>query len=514
MRPGVEEQPAKYPLKVLLVEDSADDAIFTIDALQAGMYAPFWKRVETASEMKQALVETKWELIVADHRLPRFSALEAFEIYRQFELDIPFIIVSGVISEEAAVAAMRAGVHDYLNKGSLARLVPAVHRELQEAESRRERKRAEAALSTAYAELAAIQASAPMLMLLVDGELRVERANEFAARFAGRGVDEMMGLFPGSSIGCLNALADPAGCNRGPTCSLCMLCRTVLDTVRTGTRHDSVEAWLPVSTGGERQERCLLLSTAPMQNGTGRKALVCAQDISELKQAELRVRDLNRDLDRQLVELQRASAEKDVLLREVQHRVKNNLQVISSMLSLEARRLGKGDALKVLENNRDRIRSMAMIHEKICYSQDLARIDFGEYVRSLAGYFMSSYSSDESAIQLSIDVDLELEMDDAIPCGLIIQELLSNSIKYAFPDGTGEISIQFHHAEGELRLRYRDSGPGLLPGVDPCNPESLGLQLVNDLVSQLQGRIAYQNSNGATFTMRFKSAQERRVSSH
>lgn len=116
-------------------------------------YKPSGKQVQTASEMRLALTETKWDLIISDYRLPSFSGLEALEIYRQFDLDIPFIIVSGIISEEIAVTAMKAGVHDYLKKDNLARLAPAVRREIAEADNRKEGRQSAVALEKANVQL-------------------------------------------------------------------------------------------------------------------------------------------------------------------------------------------------------------------------------------------------------------------------------------------------------------------------------------------------------------------------
>ena len=134
---------SKSLLKVLLVEDSEDDAFLVLDELRQGGYEPEWKRVETSEDMRQALSEAAWDLILSDYRLPRLTGLDAFAIFVEDGPDIPFIIISGNMGEDLAVAAMKAGVHDYLTKGSLARLVPAVDRELREAEIRRDRRRAE-----------------------------------------------------------------------------------------------------------------------------------------------------------------------------------------------------------------------------------------------------------------------------------------------------------------------------------------------------------------------------------
>jgi signal transduction histidine kinase len=135
------------PLRVLIVEDSEDDAALLVRELRRGGWTPTFTRVETAEDMRAALDREPWDLVVADYALPQFSAPAALAVLKERGLDLPFIIVSGQIGEEAAVAAMKAGAHDYLMKGNYSRLVPAIQRELREADDRRQRAAAEAALA-------------------------------------------------------------------------------------------------------------------------------------------------------------------------------------------------------------------------------------------------------------------------------------------------------------------------------------------------------------------------------
>ena len=132
------------PLKILLVEDSEDDALLLLRQLRRGGYEPTWERVDTAREMEAALEGREWDIVVSDHSMPTFSSVAALDLLRRKGfVDLPFIIVSGQIGEDAAVAAMKAGAHDYLMKDNLARLNSAIERELKDAEARRERRRAE-----------------------------------------------------------------------------------------------------------------------------------------------------------------------------------------------------------------------------------------------------------------------------------------------------------------------------------------------------------------------------------
>ena len=152
----------------------------------------------------------------------------------------------------------------------------------------------------AYLELATVQGSAPVMLLVVDDALRVRKANDLAVQFAGRNVSDILGLGLGGAIGCLNALADPGGCGHGPACTECAIRRAVSDSLRSGTPHSGVEAWVPLSVDGREQTRCLQVSTVPMHlDETSKSALVCMQDITEHKQADAELRKHRDTLQRQ-----------------------------------------------------------------------------------------------------------------------------------------------------------------------------------------------------------------------
>ncbi|HUL62358.1 MAG TPA: histidine kinase dimerization/phosphoacceptor domain -containing protein, partial [Methanocella sp.] len=195
--------------------------------------------------------------------------------------------------------------------------------------------------------------------------------------------------------------------------------------------------------------------------------------------------------------------EKEVLLKEIHHRVKNNLQIISSLLSLQSGSYS-GDPTRMFRESQDRIRSMALIHEKLYQSRDIARIDFAEYVGSLTAYLARSYVTRPG---IAVDVDIAgvaLGIDTAIPCGLIINELVSNALKYAFPDGRGgKVRVGLARAGGRLALSVADDGAGLPPGLDFRNAPTLGLQLVNTLVDQLEGSVELDATGGTKFKITF-----------
>lgn len=206
-------------------------------------------------------------------------------------------------------------------------------------------------------------------------------------------------------------------------------------------------------------------------------------------------------------QLKAALAEKEVLLRELHHRVKNNLQIISGLLYLQGYHLNNPELISILRGSRDRIESMAHIHDQLCRSQNLSRIDLQEYINTLAKHLYGSLCNHQAEIDLLLEIEpIALNPNVAIYCGLIINELLSNSLKYAFPDQQpGTIGIQiYQESKQELVLKIWDTGIGLPQdfNLDTCH--SLGLPLVYQLVTtQLQGTITRLAEAGTVFEIHF-----------
>jgi PAS domain S-box-containing protein len=218
-----------------------------------------------------------------------------------------------------------------------------------------------------------------------------------------------------------------------------------------------------------------------------------ALDITESKRAEEQIKF--------------SLKEKELLLKEIHNRVKNNLQVISSLLNLQAGYIQDEQARARFKESRDRLKAIALIHEKLYQSEDLTAIDFGGYIRNLAVHLFRSHQVDARAINLHLDVEpLYLDIDRATSCGLIINELVSNAIKYAFPNGKpGEIHIGFHEeAKKQIVLTVGDNGAGLAKDLDFRQAQSLGFQLINTLTEQLDGTITLDREGGTRFTLAFR----------
>ncbi len=214
------------------------------------------------------------------------------------------------------------------------------------------------------------------------------------------------------------------------------------------------------------------------------------------------------EAQKQLVE--KSDHEKEVLLKEIHHRVKNNLQIISSLLSLQSNNIKDPSTLSVVKQAQVRVRSMSLVHQKLYQAANFSEIDFGEYLEQLSSYISEMYHDGPGEIACNINTQVRhFNIDTATPLGLIITELLSNSYKYAFKAREeGKIDISITRDEGgEFLLIYSDNGIGLPPGIVFEDSATLGLELVNLLTKQLRGTVKTFNRNGAVFEIRFKGAK-------
>jgi len=210
--------------------------------------------------------------------------------------------------------------------------------------------------------------------------------------------------------------------------------------------------------------------------------------------------------------LQASVKEKETLLRELSHRTKNNMNVISSLITLQSSSVKDSRTLEMLKDLQGRILTMSLVHEKLYQSRDLANVDMNEYVSSLSDGIMASYRIEAENVTLDLDIEnLTFLIDDAIPCGLIVNELMTNSLKHAFPDKKkGVIRISLHQVdEHEFTIQYTDNGVGLPKEFDLKSAKSLGIKLIHILATkQLKGKVEISHGKGADFLMRLKKTKE------
>ncbi len=458
------------PLRVLLIEDSEDDALLLVRRLKTDGFAPDWERVEDAPAFRAALARGGWDLILADYALPRFSGVEALKIFSGTGLDIPFIIVSGAIGEDLAIEAVKAGASDYLMKDRLARLAPSIRQALDAARVRRDKQRADEALRESVRRWSTTFDSITDSICLLDVEGRMLQCNNAHARFLNRRIENVIGEKCFKLVHGGDDFFDHCPFKR----------------MLSSRRHEESE----ILDG----DRWFYVAVDSILDAEGRitGAVHIMSDITPRKKAEEAVKA--------------SLAEKEILLREIHHRVKNNMQVMISLLNLQAQNSRDPEVVNLLKESQNRIRTMAIVHEKLYRSGDLSHIDFGDYIESLSAHLFQFFAVEPGRVGLRRETEaIPLDINNAIPCGLILNELLSNALKYAFPAGReGLITVGFRRRpDAFLEISVQDNGVGFPADLDFRRTSSLGLQLVNLLAGQLEGTLEMSREGGTEFRVVF-----------
>lgn len=494
-------------LKILILEDVEFDAELTEHEMRREGLDFVSRRVETEEGFIHALEEFNPDVVLVDHSLPQFDGVTALDIVKVKSPETPLIFVSGKIGEEFAVEVLKMGAKDYVFKNNLSKLVPAIKRALKERSELLERKKAEKELKTAYNQMEekiqnrthelsqinqrlmkeiternkvgealkksenkykSLLLAIPDLMFIItkDGTIIDFRASSHELAIT---KDKIIGINI-SSIGLSDADL-----------------KLALEKIKKSLEYDTLENFeyeLKVASSLNYYE-------ARVKRLNNREVLCIVRDITNKRKAEDK---LNKSLK-----------EKDILLKEIHHRVKNNLQIVSSLLSLQSQHIKEPDSVEVFKESQSRIISMALIHEKLYQTGDLTQINLSEYANELVNDLFRSYSVNTSRVKFKIESnDFPVDINTAIPCGLIINELITNSIKHAFPDDrNGEIKMEIRCHGENCRIKIGDNGVGLPENLDINDVNTLGLKLVTNLTRQLDGTIELDRDDGTSFTIKF-----------
>jgi PAS domain S-box-containing protein len=268
------------------------------------------------------------------------------------------------------------------------------------------------------------------------------------------------------------------------------------------------ELWQTITSGREwrgefhnrRKDGTLYWESAfisPIRDADGNIThfLAIKEDVTDRKNAEAQIR--------------KSLQEKEILLKEIHHRVKNNMQVISSLLDLQAQKIQDDNMITMFQESQQRVKSMALVHEKLYQTKDLACIDFGDYIATLANELSLMWHMDTRNVTIkTAAISAPLDVDAAVPCALILNELVTNCCKYAFPgDRKGTIEVDFYRQDADFVLTVRDDGVGLPDGFDPMSSETLGLQLVSVLAKQLRGKVRVISEKGTEVSVSFPATR-------
>ncbi len=459
-------------LKILLLEDSDDDATLIEHFLIRDLEGCSIVRVETITEFMSQVGGSSFDAIISDYMLSGFTGMEAIKHLISIGSEIPFILVSGTVGEDIAVDALKSGVNDYVMKNNLTRLPSAIRREVMASQIRRQKKSAEKILQGNRANLIALIENTSDSIWSINRNLQITILNQASRDFFGMvyAIDVNPGAYFPDVL--------PANVHKEWD--------TFIKTAFLGSKSQH-EIEFKLSDGNHM---VMDVSVNPILDDERNVSGVSffAKDITEQK----RVND----------RLEASLNEKEILLAEVHHRVKNNLAIISGILMLQLEKIDDPHLKVVYAESISKIKSIALIHEKLYQNESLAEIEFGGYIRSLGEYIASTMSTDKK-IDLIVDVDEGiLNILIAIPCGLILSELITNSYKHAFTDReSGIIHIRFSPRNSGFILSIQDDGNGSLAQQNMKSSHSIGMTIVEGLASQIGATLTFDYSSGTKVTV-------------
>jgi PAS domain S-box-containing protein len=503
------------PLRLLIVEDSIDDALLTVRELKRAGYELIYERVETAEAMTAALNANTWDLVIADFALPQFSGIAALELLKATGLDIPFFIISGSIGEDLAVEVMKSGASDYLMKGNVKRLIPSVERELREAEMRRQRRQAEEALRDSEARKAAIFDSALDSIISINHAGNIIEFNPQAEKTFGYKRDEVIGqpmdeliipptLRPKHRAALAHYLATGIGSVVGGRVEL------------TAMRRDGSE--FPVE-----------LSLTSISSKTQPMFTAYLRDLTEQKKQE-ELRQRSRQLEEQNLRIQEANRLKSEFLANMSHELRTPLNAVIGFAEL----LVDGKAGPLTTEQKEYLNDIATsghhLLQLINDVLDLAKIEAGRMELDPETFSIKSAADEVCtimrpfALKKNITINLEVaDPVDAVTLDLrklkqMLYNLLSNAIKFSHEEGVVKLAIRTG-AQELIEIAVKDSGIGIkrddLPrifrefeqlesGASRRFPGTgLGLALTKKIVELHNGsiRVETEFGKGSTFTI-------------
>ncbi|WP_421774232.1 sensor histidine kinase [Gracilimonas sp.] len=468
--------------RVLLVEDNASHAELIENKIGDLEEDIVITKTDNRDELISAVKKDEVDLVLCDYYLPGYSGLEALSLVREINPDLPFILVTGYLPEKLAVQAMRDGASDYVMKDNTDRLLPAVVRELRNysrlKESQKELAHRQKKLQRTY-----------QLAEIGHWEYDVKKDKRYWSETV-------------KSIHRVDADFDPNTEDTFPLIrdddARARLIDALNDSIQNGT---SFETQLVVQTPDGEDRWVRVMWESEMEKGECIRILGSVQDIHQEK---LRQEKLGEALK-----------EKNTLLNEIHHRVKNNLAVISGMLHLQA--FGESDERlqSKLYDSVSRINSMAAVHEILYKSETFSRLNFNDSIHRLVSNITSVFQSDsELNIHLNIDDNLELNINQAIPLSLTINEVITNTIKHAYDkDESGDLHLSLTNRGDKVQLVIEDFGKGFPENFKP-NDNTLGFNLIGALTEQLEGTFSYRGTGkGTKFELSFTQSEKKGSSS-
>lgn len=465
--------------KILILEDYPSDAELVNLELREANLDFVSKRVETKDDFLTSLESFSPDIILADYKMPQWTAIDALKLLKENDYDLPCILVTGNQTEEIAVESIKQGAVDYIIKDSLKRLPSAIINALKNKEFEKAKFEAEEALREEYNFRKTIEDAMLAGIQVVDLNLTQTYVNSAFCQMVGWSREELIGKVPPYIYWPVNKKEELKN-------HIYALLRDMNLSFQFETKYKK--------KNGEHFDVQILSSAMKDRKGNIAGWVMVVQDITKQKLKEEQIKS--------------SLFEKEILLKEIHHRVKNNMQIVSSLLSLQAGFLKDDKSQEIFNESRNRIKALALIHEHLYRSKELTKIDFTNYINDLIHNLFISYRVDlnEYRFIMAFD-DIDFDIDTSINLGIIINEVITNSIKHSFKlknNSLNIIRIKLKKEINNINITISDNGIGLNDKINLENSDSLGLQLIQTLVAQLEGSLDIKIHNGLEYKIIFK----------
>lgn len=451
-----------HPIRILYVDDYPLDRELVRDALEKELGGFVVTEAASRADFEKFIAAGSYDLVLSDFNILGFEGLQVLETVKARHPGLPVVIVTGTGSEEVAVEAMKRGAMDYVIKSPkhIKKLPATIAAAIDTQRTILERDR-----------LFNLSID-PLCVLGFDGFFRqLNPAWEATLHYP---IPELLR----KSCRELVHPEDLPALNR------------FLARLSRGESIKDVPTRISCSDGSYRT---FSWNAYPLRDEN--VAFAVARDVTERQRAEEAIRA--------------NLCEKEVLLKEIHHRVKNNLQLVNSLLNLQVQNIGDGEGRLALLESKRRIRSMALVHERLYRSTNLARVDLLEYAKAVGLETRRHYGMTDVDVQVK-GIPVELDLDRAVPCGLILSELISNAFKHAFPNGgSGMIVVEVQRAGGKAAsITVSDNGVGVDRNANTDQPSTIGLMLVRTLAEQLAGKLSLHRDSGTRWVLEFPAGQD------
>ncbi|MDR8390437.1 PAS domain S-box protein [Aliifodinibius sp. S!AR15-10] len=457
-------------LQVLVIEDTPTDAELLIHRLRKQDFTFDHHLAESAGQTRAALENYQIDLVISDFHMPGFDGTQALQIVKDFDPMIPFILLSGSIDQDQETKILQLGADEVIMKSNLNRLAFSVRRVLYERHQKSQLKLLESVVTNTKDAVMILEAESNNL----PGR-KIVYVNEAFTQMTGYSKEEAIGHTPHLLNG---PKTDKKSRQRlGKAMDSWKTCEVEL----LNYRKTGEEFWVNI-----------FVRPVSAPNGGYSHWICIEREITDRIKREQQIRQ--------------SLKEKEVLLAEIHHRVKNNLAVVSGLLQLERFHSNQSEVQDILKKAELRIKSIATIHENLYKSTNFASLSFANYMDDIIESIQKAYESKQTTIELEKNIaQVSLNVNQAIPLGLMINELLTNAYKHAFPNKKkGHVKIEITQQGEHIILCVSDDGKGLPEEVTDHNVDSLGFTLIDTLVKQLHGTSTIKSDNGVNFRLEFQ----------